>query len=237
MGFVTIKSLQKTLYDHRFVIFFVTQVILLFGPLLFTDNIYKNLVSPLFLWLNLLAGFNLLAKKRRTVIFFIVIIIASNILVGSPWDQENHGKWQNYINMATYFSFFTVVTLNLIKQVWDAKWVDRKVILGSISGFISLGLMGFFICISIYMGDPNAFSGLTPDLLWEDRLDEFTYYSFITLLTIGYGDILPVSALARKASLLIGIVGQFYNLIIMAVVLEKYIRQGLIDKTKNEKSS
>ena len=53
------------------------------------------------------------------------------------------------------------------------------------------------------------------------------YYSYITLLTIGYGDILPVSALAHKAAILIGLMGQIYLVVITAIVVGKYINQSL----------
>ncbi|PCE63920.1 potassium channel family protein [Sediminicola luteus] len=222
------KSAKDWLYEHRFINFFITQVILLFGPLFFPGAVYANIISPIFLWLNLLAGMVLIAKLKKTIIFFAALLLLTIFLVGSPFDRDAEiGRWGNYVMMATYFSFFAVVTLNLIKQVWDAKWVDRRVIFGSISGFISLGLMGFFLCTSIYMDDNGAFRGLSEgEIGWEARLDELLYYSYVTLLTIGYGDIVPVSPVARKASFLLGMVGQFYNVIIMAVVLEKYIRQG-----------
>ena len=44
-------------------------------------------------------------------------------------------------------------------------------------------------------------------------------------MTIGYGDIIPDTSLAQKASILIGMVGQFYLMIITAIVVGKYINQ------------
>ncbi len=52
------------------------------------------------------------------------------------------------------------------------------------------------------------------------------YFSYITLTTIGYGDILPITILARKASILIGLVGQMYLVVITAIVVGKYIKQS-----------
>lgn len=53
------------------------------------------------------------------------------------------------------------------------------------------------------------------------------YYSFITLMTIGYGEIVPVIPVAQKAAILVGLIGQFYLVIVTAVVIEKYIRHSL----------
>ncbi|MGB5458975.1 MAG: potassium channel family protein, partial [Eudoraea sp.] len=112
-------------------------------------------------------------------------------------------------------------------QVWKSKKVTRGVIFGLMSGYISLGLVGFFICMSVEIIEPDSFSGLvTQQLNNEGNRDDLMYFSFITLLTIGYGDILPVSQLARNASVIIGLLGQFYLVIVTAVVVEKYIRHS-----------
>ncbi|MEM8970190.1 MAG: potassium channel family protein, partial [Bacteroidota bacterium] len=91
-----------------------------------------------------------------------------------------------------------------------------------ISGYLSLGLIGFFICMSVEVADPGSFRGLGGD---PKLFVELIYYSYITLLTIGYGDIIPVTNLARNSSVLIGLVGQMYLVIITAVVVGKYIGQ------------
>ena len=96
-------------------------------------------------------------------------------------------------------------------------------ILGLISGYISLGILGFFVCLSIEIGSPGSFDGLS--VVTSALTDEMIYYSFITLLTIGYGDIVPVSILAQKASILIGVLGQVYLVIITAIVVGKYLNQ------------
>ena len=105
--------------------------------------------------------------------------------------------------------------------------VNRGVILGLMSGYICLGLVGFFICLAIELAVPGSFSGLPAlELNPVAKRDSLAYYSFVTLLTIGYGEITPVSKLARNASVLIGLMGQFYLVIVTAVVIEKYIRHS-----------
>ena len=55
------------------------------------------------------------------------------------------------------------------------------------------------------------------------------YFAYITLMTIGYGDILPITDLAQKASMFIGLIGQFYLVILTAIVVGKYINQSSTD--------
>ena len=108
-----------------------------------------------------------------------------------------------------------------------AKRVNEMVILGVISGYISLGLIGFFICLSIEIVYPGSFQGLLTSSSNPDLInDSIMYYSYITMLTIGYGDVLPVTHISQKASILIGLMGQFYLVIITAIVVGKYINQS-----------
>jgi len=49
------------------------------------------------------------------------------------------------------------------------------------------------------------------------------YFSFTTLLTIGYGDITPVSLVAKRAVMLIGLAGHFYTAFITTIIIGKYL--------------
>jgi voltage-gated potassium channel Kch len=51
------------------------------------------------------------------------------------------------------------------------------------------------------------------------------YFSFTTLLTIGYGDILPITQVAQKAAIFVGLTGQFYLVILTAITVGKYLNQ------------
>lgn len=125
------------------------------------------------------------------------------------------------IRLFTYFIFYVMITFQMIHEVWHAKEVSNRVMLGLMSGYICLGLVGLFAFLSIEYFHPNSFGGLNPDLPIGNQLQ---YLSFITLLTVGYGDLLHITALAQRTSIMIGLVGQFYLVIIMAVVMEKFIR-------------
>jgi len=81
--------------------------------------------------------------------------------------------------------------------------------------------------MSIELINPGAFSGPlmeTNDIVLKS--DGILYYAYITLLTIGYGEIVPTIPIAQKAAVLVGLVGQFYLVIITAVIVEKYIKHS-----------
>ncbi|WP_394971032.1 potassium channel family protein [uncultured Croceitalea sp.] len=228
--------MKEKLYSNRFEFFFFTQIAVLFGSLFVPGEIFEESVGPILFLLNLIAGIILISKRKDLFWFFLVLLVASSIIFG--WAQTN-GEMTldiSYIQFAIYFAFFLTITYEIIKQVWHSKSVDKKVILGMVSGFICLGLIGFFICMSIELTNPNSFEGglLHMSETHSNTLTEqLMYFSFITLLTIGYGDIVPVTHLAQKASILIGLAGQFYLIILTAIVVGKYINQNN-PKTNNQ---
>lgn len=218
--------MYQKLYNLRFEFFLTTQLLLLFGSLLFPHEFYETTLAPIIYLLNIGAGILMISKNKKAMWFCITLFFIALIYFGSDMLSRVR-KPDGYIliRLGIYFLMNIIVTWNIIQQVWHEKNVDKKVILGLVSGYISLGFLGFFLFASIQLTHEGAFAGL----LLEDNVDfivqtdSLLYYSFITLLTIGYGEIIPVIPIAQKAAILVGLMGQFYMVIITAVVMEKYI--------------
>ncbi|WP_250434226.1 ion channel [Hanstruepera flava] len=174
--------------------------------------------------MNILSGILFFIKTKRQVlivigIFVLVLAIFLFMTVGNNEDDSIR-----YIRLVAYFAFYCLVTYQIIRQVWNAKTVTRSVIFGLMSGYVSLGLLGFFTFFCIELVAPGSFNGIPFDMPIASKIEELIYFSYITLLTIGYGDITPNAEIVQKASVLVGMVGQFYLVIVTAVVIEKYIR-------------
>ncbi len=131
----------------------------------------------------------------------------------------------NLLRFAFYFLFYVIITFEIIKQVWFITDVGKDLIMGVISGYICLGLVGFFIFMAVEILHPGSFhSSLFADSYTiNQKSDSLLYYSYITLLTIGYGEIVPITTAAQKAAIFLGLVGQFYLVILTAVTVGKYI--------------
>jgi len=223
----------EKLYSFRFEIFFFTLIIILFGSLIMPSLLFENILLPFLFQVNILAGILLISRKKKIMYFLIGLLIITGILIGTNFIQDENNSILNFIKMIVYFLFYLVVTSELILQVWKAKEVGKNVIFGLVSGYVSLGLIGFFICLSIEMANPNSFQGLLVNNT-ESLTEGLMYFSYVTLLTIGYGDIIPVTKLAHKAAILIGLMGQIYLVVLTAIVVGKYINQTSNEKIKNE---
>ncbi|ARV09345.1 hypothetical protein BTO05_06725 [Winogradskyella sp. PC-19] len=216
-------------YSYRFELFLFTQLIILFGSLFIPIDLFENWIMPLFLLINIASGIILLSKKRLVSKLLVIFLAISTTFVVFTFFDSTLNENYNYIKLASYFIFYGFVTIEIVKQVWNAKDVGKNVILGLISGYISLGLLSFFLCLTIEIIYPNSFSGITTHAINigpSEMSDSLMYYSYITLMTIGYGDILPITPIAQKAAIFIGLIGQFYLVVLTAIVVGKYINQS-----------
>lgn len=214
----------KKLYKHRFEIFLTTQLAILFGSLFFPHNFFEYRLLPLLYLLSIVAGVLMISKNKKLMWFFVILFVIAAFVFGSDMISRTQNTENILIRLLVYFIFHIIVTWNIIKQVWQAKRVTKNVIMGLMSGYISLGFLAFFLFMSIELTNPGAFTGVlvdSTDITLQS--DGILYYSYITLLTIGYGEIVPTIPIAQKAAILVGLAGQFYMVIITAVVVEKYI--------------
>ena len=218
--------IEEKLYPHRFDYFFLSQVAILFGSLVIPVEIFEDKVFPFVLLLNLLCGILVISKKTFLAKLFFVLFLITFVTQGLTTSRTISDFVEvDYARLGMYFIFHIVVAFQIIRQIWLIDEVNQKVIIGLISGYISIGLLGFFMFLIIELISPGSYGGLgITEIEPGKTMDSILYYSYITLLTIGYGEIYPISSVAQKASILLGLMGQFYLVIITAVVIEKYIR-------------
>ena len=148
-------------------------------------------------------------------IMFILAIVA----FVTEWITElTHMPILNYISLVINILFFQIIVIKLIIQVAKSKKADGGVILESINGYLMMGLM-FTTWVAIAMiYDPAAFSFNTDNPTFMD----FSYFTFVTMTTLGYGEITPILPFARSISILISTSGQIYIAVIIAMLVGKY---------------
>ncbi|MFD1293980.1 ion channel [Lutibacter holmesii] len=223
------------IYPYRFEIFFISLITILFGAIFFPNKLIEDILSPILFIINFLSGILMISKTkklRRLFLFLLAIIIIVFYRAQVLKDQTNSN---DFVRLAAYFVFYVTVTSELIKQVWKSKIITKNIIIGLMSGYICLGLIGFFIFLAIEISSPGSFTVANLNLHEStSQVDSFLYFSYITLLTIGYGEITPVTLIAQKATIITGLAGQFYMVILTAIVVGKYISQSVI---RDEKSN
>ncbi|MDW5290344.1 potassium channel family protein [Formosa sp. PL04] len=213
------------LHNYRFEIFFATIIIILFSPIFLVNDEISDILNQLAIILNFLAGIVLLSKNKRLMKLFFILVGIIIIFIIRDFFHHRPEIFLEYVKLACYFTFYIIVSFELIKQVIKAKLINRNVIIGLMCGYICLGLVCFFAFFTIEFIHPGSFNGVDFNLDVSGKKDALLYFSYISLLTIGYGDITPATVVAQKATMLTGLAGQFYMVILTAIIVGKYISQ------------
>ena len=120
--------------------------------------------------------------------------------------------------------FFLVIVISLIRQIAIAKNVTAGVILGSMVGYLLIGLIYSTVIAFILHHDPGAFSNqqITKDVTESGNASVSLYIGFVSLATLGFGDIVPLKPYTRSLAIWIAVSGQFYIAIIVALLVGKF---------------
>ena len=124
--------------------------------------------------------------------------------------------------------FIAYVIILILRHIFRQKDVSSETIYGAIVVYILLGIMWVFLYTLAELLHPGSFS-LGAVLDAESKKSLF-FFSFVTLTTLGYGDITPVSGPARSLAMLEAIVGQMYIAVLIARLVGMHISQSLMKK-------
>jgi len=200
----------------------VTVVFTVFCVTLLPLDWQKYFYKSLFMVIYFTAIYNM-EKHRKQVLVFSLLVLVMNI-VSFFFDLTVVGLCSKSLNIL----FFLYIVSALIGQVARAKTVTAKVIMESINGYLLIGISFAMLVAIIGELDPAGFNfhfTFTDKMVAVSHFSEDLYYTFITMATVGYGDMLPLKPIAKSLATMIGITGQLYIAIIIAMLVGKFASQ------------
>lgn len=116
----------------------------------------------------------------------------------------------------------------VLRHVLWARDVDAEVLFGAAAVYLLIGLTFAMLCILVEQAAPGSYTNLT--FLADGMLDmdAMIYYSFVTLTTLGYGDITPTWDVPRTLAVMEAILGVFYTTILVAKLVSVYTARAMI---------
>lgn len=102
----------------------------------------------------------------------------------------------------------------ILRRIAKHEIVTATTMWGAIAAYLSLGIAFSFAYGAVHTVSPGAFKAVL-----DGGLGEFNYFSFVTMTTLGYGDITPVSDLSRALAILQTIIGQIFLVVVVARVV------------------
>ena len=225
---------------------FRTLLILLFllaiiDPILSQFGEYGlNFLDVLFT-ISLLTSLYSISGNRRILIVGILLLMPVFFL---GWtDFATNEFCLRILLFAFGMAFLGFVAVSILIHIVAEETVTSDLIYGSACVYFLIGFVWAIAYGLIELFIPGSFSISGQALSRADYLSHYgflnetlSYYSFVTLTTLGYGDIIPLSPPARAASTLEAIVGQLYIALLVARLVGLYVAQSKERKREHQKS-
>jgi ion channel len=191
-------------------------LIALFASFPFIERLKANaLIESILLTVTLLSA--VLAIAARGSVLIIAILLAVPSLAGRWIHHYRPDVLPPEVFLVGAILLVIFVIWNLLAFVLHARVVNTEVLCASISAYLLLGLVWTFAYWLVADLNPRAFalnasSGVDPSMTGFNGL----YFSLITLSTVGYGDITPVSNVARMLAAMEAVTGVLYVAVLIA---------------------
>lgn len=192
-------------------------LLLLVGALVdqFPSQLGKHLVQAFSIITLMVGVFSIKSSHRwfRPGIGFVIAVVLLVVLSVFLERSELY-----YLHLLMLIVFYSLATWMAARQVLFTGPIDSNKIVGAICIYLLMGLIWTLLYLMIAQAVPEAFIGLK-QAPWLDNFANVAYYSFVTLTTLGYGDISPVAPIARFLAYMEAITGAFYMAILVASLI------------------
>jgi voltage-gated potassium channel len=168
---------------------------------------------------------SLLSLRRHSVwVRALAIIIGLLLTVVVLGDVTEH-ELIKYAYLSLLLTFMVATAWLVAGEVLFTGSVDLNKILGAVALYLLIGFIWSLLYTILLEFSPNALTGMEAGP-WYDNMPITTYFSFVTLTTLGYGDISPATPLSEIFVILEAVVGMFYLAVIVASLVGSFRHKG-----------
>ena len=186
------------------------------APLTYAQGELGELALQLFYQVLLFVTLLTTARRRWILAAGLTLLVLSIVcsflpLFGAEGDRQ-------LVSSLLGVGVLLIVVALSIARMLRAREVDARMLSGSASVFLLLGILWSLSYNALELRYPGSFAGLQRSGAanqWE-TLGSLHYFSFTTLTTLGYGDIVPRTPMARALTNLEAIVGQLFLVVMVA---------------------
>jgi hypothetical protein len=217
----TVDWLVKKCIQERF--FFVLVALLSFlilSPLLKGFLGLRSFLN-VFLTVVFISSIYAVSQKRHHLI--ISILLALPLLLSTWADYFIESSALPIVGTFSGIFFFGFIVVTILSFVLKQTEVTLNVIYAAVVVYLSLAMMWGMLFILVEILQPGS---ITLGQTGEDAF-HFFYYSFVTITTLGYGDITPTSEIAQSLALIEAVIGQIYLVVLVARLVGIHIAQSM----------
>lgn len=215
-------KLQQFLFkgksDSKWLLLSLVLLLLLPIPVYIKPSM-KAMIFQLSLSFIVFTGIQLISNSIR---HFLIGFTMGTVAIIFIWLGARTGQWPLIKFSRVFFIsvFLSFLGYRLFAIIWNSQKITLNIIAAAVSGYFLIGLFGGQLCQFINLWVPGSYN-----LDNGGDMYQLTYFSFTTLTSLGFGDVLPITPPAQSIALLIGITGQLYLTILVAMLVGKYLIQ------------
>jgi len=198
-------------------------MLIILAPVLPADRF--GFVVELLFNLVLLAGVYSVGPTRQRTAFLLLTVATLAI----RWGEELTGTGMLDVTAHSItVAWIAYAVAIIVSHLFQQRDVTLNTILGAIVTYLLIAIAFASLFQIIELQSPGSFSGLPddPTRYRSDLSNTMIYFSFVCLTTMGYGDIVPVSDLARPVAVLEGVTGQLYLGVMIARLVGLHVARG-----------
>ncbi len=207
-------------------------VLLLFLGLLILDPLIPGAFTNLsFAVIGVAAAWLLSDRKSvsRKVIAASSSAVVVAIVLGKSHPEAMLGPARMLIGLLLLT--FTVILYTwcgalMLSAILKAREVTHQLIISAVNFYIILGMFYAHIYTILDWLHPQSFALQAPG---RESASHFIYFSFVTLATLGYGDITPKTEFAQRLAITEAIMGQFFGWLVVAYLVSVYVGRRISD--------
>jgi len=173
----------------------------------------------MFSWLVCIGVWSLRNSRRGFMVglVFVAVGVTANLIFANVPSNA-----LAYLSILALAGFLLTAIVCTLQQVLIGTDISLNRLVGAICVYLLLGVIWAVAYSLLDMLVPGSFHGMasTTDFAWSG---DWLYFSFVTMTTLGYGDILALTPTARALAYMQAVFGQFYVAILVAGLVSAYI--------------
>lgn len=191
---------------------------------------YDSTLRRVALLLTLAASVWAISPDRRHLILAGFLSLAP---ISAQFFPSDWSRGQLWISAA----FFLYVTLLILRNVFSATEINSDKLFGATCAYLLMGIVFAHLYVLIELNHPGTFkldrASTDPHVIYDDLL----YYSMVTMTTVGYGDIVPLTRAARSLATIEAVFGQFYIAVLVGRLLALHMEFHSITSGRSDRSN
>ncbi len=216
----------------EFGLLFISLLAVFVVPELLPDEGRFQWQVPLFITIVMLAALRAVSMSRSQFWFAAILLVFA---VVPEWLGVFGVRNTLVVGRVLSAVFLGYLSVLILRSVLSAQTVDHEVILGALCVYLMFALIWGVLYQLIETSSPGSF--LIPPALFEDATNPqqaigaaLHYFSFVTLTTLGYGDVQPVAPLARSFAMIEALIGQIY----LVTLIARLVSVSVVHKQQRE---